>query len=234
MIIHMCSQRLFVYLLGGQWVYLYYKKSGPREPITHIATKACTIAPCILDDSWTRINRPIMTGTFKRYLYLFYKSVPGERPITSLSLGLQKQGDENEDMEKEIVDTGIRFKDSNIFVSLSRGQLGDERVHAVDDIAVELGSDQIPYRWSVAAFEGKSKGEEVPDWNAQVIYRTGHKALPVAPKLRFKEDGSFKIVQFADIHMATGPHSCYNAPSTVGGLELSEVYVALRGAPRLF
>jgi hypothetical protein len=155
-----------------------------------------------------------MTGTIKRYLYLFYKSVPGERPITSLSLGLQKHDDDgDEDMEKEIVDTGVRFKNNNVYLSFKRGQVGED--HALDNIAVELGANQIPYNWKVAGFEGKNEGEEVPDWNAQVIYRTGHKALPFVPKLRFKEDGSFKIAQFADIHMATGPHSCHNVPSTV-------------------
>ncbi|KAG0055621.1 purple acid phosphatase, partial [Gryganskiella cystojenkinii] len=199
---------------GGQWVYLYYKRSGPREPITQIATKACTIPPCNLDESWTRVNRPIMTGTLKRYLYLFYKSVPGERPITSVSLGLERSEEDDEDMDKEIIDTGVRFKNNNVFLNIKRGQ-HDDRAHGLDSLAVELGTNQVPYHWTVADFERKEEGVEVPDWNVQVIYRTGYRALPRVPKLRFQEDGSFKIVQFADIHMATGPHSCHNVPSTM-------------------
>ncbi|KAF9346866.1 hypothetical protein BGX26_001629 [Mortierella sp. AD094] len=199
---------------GGQWVYLYFKRAGPREPITHIATKACALPPCVLDDSWTRINRPIMTGTFKRYLYLFYKSVPGERPITHINLSLKGQSDEDdgEDVDKERIDTGIRYKNNNVFVAYKRGQHGDTE-HVIDNIAILLGSNPVPPNWDAATFERGA--EEVPDWNAQVIYRASNMALPKAPTLRFNEDGSFKIVQFADIHMATGPHSCHNVPSTM-------------------
>ncbi|KAF9111391.1 purple acid phosphatase [Mortierella sp. AM989] len=200
---------------GGQWVYLYFKRAGPREPITHIATKACTLPPCIMDDSWTRVNRPIMTGTLKRYLYLFYKSIPGERPITDINLSLkgQNNNDDDEDMDMERVDTGVRYKNNNVFLAYKRGQLGD-REHVIDNIAILLGSNPVPPNWNAANFEHDAK-QEVPDWNVQVIYRISSKASHKAPTLRFKEDGSFKIVQFADIHMATGPHSCYNVPSTM-------------------
>ena len=167
-----------------------------------------------MDESWTRVNRPIMTGTFKRYLYLFYKSVPGERPITSLSLSFkeQEEGSEGDDMDRGSIDTGVRYKNNNVYVAYKRGYLSHNS--AVDNIAIEIGSNPVPYNWNTASFEHDVK-EEVPDWNAQIIYRTGDKALPKVPKLRFKQDGSFKIVQFADIHMATGPHSCHNAPSSV-------------------
>ncbi|KAG0267347.1 purple acid phosphatase [Mortierella polycephala] len=197
---------------GGQWVYLYYKKSGPRQPITHIATKACTLPPCTLDDSWTRINRPISTGTLKRHLYLFYKSVPGERPITSLNLSLNKRNGK-QDLDSIMIDTGLRFKNNNVFVTYKRGQLGDH-IQPLDNIAVELGTNQIPYNWQVATFD-RNPEQDSPNWNAQIIYRTGEKALPKIPTLRLKRDGSFKIVQFADIHMATGPHSCHNAPNSM-------------------
>jgi hypothetical protein len=167
-----------------------------------------------MDDSWTRVNRPILTGTLKRYLYLFYKSVPGSPPITSLNLSLRQQQGDDGSVGRESIDTGIRFKDSNIFVNYQRGRLGD-RKGALDDIAVELGANPVPYGWNPATFDNDPEGDDVPNWNARVIYRTGEKVLPKVPALRFKDDGSFKIVQFADIHMATGPHSCYNAPSSV-------------------
>ncbi|KAG0300417.1 purple acid phosphatase [Dissophora globulifera] len=200
---------------GGQWVYLYFKRVGQRKPITQITTKACTFPPCTIDDSWTRVNRPIMTGTLKRYLYLFYKSVPGERPITSLNLSMnvQEEGGKDDDMDRESIDTGVNYKNNNVFITYRRGQMKDRHL-AVDDIAIELGSNPIPFSWSAASFD-RDAAQEAPDWNAQVIYRTGDKALPETPTLHFKQDGSFKIVQFADIHMATGPHSCHQAPSTM-------------------
>ncbi|KAI1313861.1 purple acid phosphatase [Mortierella claussenii] len=202
---------------GGQWVYLYFKRAGPREPITHIATKACALPPCTMDDSWTRINRPIMTGTFKRYLYLFYKSIPGERPITSINLSLKEQED-NDDSDQEgtdrgSIDTGVRHKNSNVYVTYQRGSI-DEQSQAVDNIAVQLGSNPVPHSWNAASFEHDAE-QDVPDWKAQLIYRRSDKVMPKKPILRFKQDGSFKIVQFADIHMATGPHSCHNVPTSM-------------------
>ncbi|KAF8982984.1 purple acid phosphatase [Entomortierella lignicola] len=198
---------------GGQWVYLYYKRAGRREPITHIATKACALPPCVMDDSWTRVNRPIMTGTLKRYLYIFYKSAPGERPITHLNLKLKGKDDNDEDVDKEHIDTGIRYKNSNVLVAYKRGQHEDSK-RAIDNIAILLGSNPVPPTWNEAVFEHDDE-QEIPDWNAQIIYRNNHKTIPKTPTLRFNEDGSFKIVQFADIHMATGPHSCHNVPSTM-------------------
>ncbi|KAG0205172.1 hypothetical protein BGX28_003167 [Mortierella sp. GBA30] len=184
---------------GGQWVYLYYRRQGQREPITHLATKACSLPPCTLDDSWTRVNRPIITGTFKRYLYFFYKSVPGERPITSLSLSLGKeeQGDggegEGEDIDYETIDTGVRYKKHSVYLTYHRGQIVENDHAAVDNIAVELGSNQILYGWNAASFDADSQ-VDLPDWNAQVIYRTGVAKLPRVPALRFKNDGSFKMM----------------------------------------
>ncbi|KAF9573316.1 purple acid phosphatase [Mortierella alpina] len=194
---------------GGQWVHLYLKRQGEREPITHIT--ACSVPLCSMDDSWTRVNRPIVTGTFKRNIHLFYKSVPGERPITSLGFSLAKQG--QVDIDQEMIDLGVVHKNSNVYLTYTRGQLGDNE-HAVDNIAVELGSNQIPYNWNAATFDAQSR-QDAPDWNAQVVYRNGAHRLPKAPTLRFKRDGSFKIVQFADIHMATGPHSCHQAPESM-------------------
>ncbi|KAG0087484.1 purple acid phosphatase [Podila epicladia] len=196
---------------GGQWVYLYYKKAGPREPITQIATKTCVLSTCTMDSSWTRINRPISTGTFKRYLYFFYKSVPGERPITDLQLLLD--GDAGNNVEQELIDTGVRFKNSNVLVAVTRGEVGD--AHAIDNVAVELGANEIPFSWNHASFQKANPDQEVPSWNAQVIYRRGQRELPKTPTLRFHSDGTFKIVQFADMHMATGPHMCFNVPSTM-------------------
>ncbi|KAG0376105.1 hypothetical protein BGX24_008275 [Mortierella sp. AD032] len=219
---------------GGQWVHLYYRKEGNRSPITHIATKACPLPRCLMDDSWTRVNRPILTGTFKRYLYLFYKSVPGERPITNLNLSLRQQQDDDDSVGRESIDTGIRFKDSNIYVNYQRSRPGD-RKESLDNIAVELGTNPVPYGWNSATFDKDPEGGDVPDWNAQIIYRTGERVLPKVPTLKFKEDGSFKIVQFADIHMATGPNSCYNAPSSMactGDINTSEMMERMLDAER--
>ncbi|KAF9277112.1 purple acid phosphatase [Mortierella alpina] len=198
---------------GGQWVHLYLKRQGQRELITHIA--ACAVPLCTMDDSWTRVNRPIATGTFKRNINLFYKSVPGERPITSIGFTLDKQGQAGKgaDVDQEMIDIGVVHKKNNVYLTYTRGQVGDNE-HAVDNIAVELGSNQIPYNWNAATFDANSR-QDAPDWNAQVVYRNGVHRLPKAPTLRFKRDGSFKIVQFADIHMATGPHSCHQAPESM-------------------
>ncbi|KAF9903396.1 purple acid phosphatase [Linnemannia zychae] len=218
---------------GGQWVHLYYRKEGNRSPITQITTKACPLPQCSMDDSWTRVNRPILTGTFKRYLYFFYKSVPGERPITNLNLSLRQQQDDDS-IGKGSIDTGIRFKGSNIFVNYQRGRLGD-RKDVLDNIAVELGTNPVPYGWNRATFDSDPDSGDLPDWNAQIIYRTGEKTLPRTPTLKFKDDGSFKIVQFADIHMATGPHSCYNAPSSMsctGDINTSEMMERVLEAER--
>ncbi|KAF9332260.1 purple acid phosphatase [Podila minutissima] len=189
--------------------------TGPREPITQIATKACVLSTCAMDSSWTRINRPISTGTFKRYLYFFYKSVPGERPITDMQL-LLDGGDGNDggdNVNQEVIDTGVRFKNSNVLVAVTRGEVGD--AHAIDNVAVELGANEIPFSWNHASFQKASPDQEVPSWNAQIIYRSGQRELPKTPTLRFHNDGTFKIVQFADMHMATGPHMCFNVPSTM-------------------
>ncbi|KAF9580966.1 hypothetical protein BGW38_002185 [Lunasporangiospora selenospora] len=195
---------------GGQWVYLYYKREGPRDPITHIAAKACVLPLCNLDDSWTRVNRPIITGTLQRYLYLFYKSVPGEPPITSVSLRLDLPNSHST-ARREFIDTGVRFNKRNL---------------PLDNLAVELGLNPPPFNWHAVEFD-QEPDQAVPNWNARIIYRTGTgRTLPKKPVLRFRQDGSFKIVQFADMHMATGPHMCFGVPSNMnctGDINTSEM-----------
>ncbi|KAG9072672.1 purple acid phosphatase [Linnemannia hyalina] len=159
----------------------------------------------------------------------------GERPIASLNLSLRSQqpDDEDDGAPGESIDTGIRFKDSNVYVNYRRGRLGN-RKDVLDNLAVELGNNPVPYGWNLASFDHDPE-EDVPDWNAQIVYRTGEKALPKVPTLKFKDDGSFKIVQFADIHMATGPHSCYNAPSSMtctGDINTSEMMERVLEAER--
>ncbi|KAF9158292.1 hypothetical protein DFQ26_007797 [Actinomortierella ambigua] len=219
---------------GGQWVYLYYKRDqkGRRDPITHIAVKACPLPTCSMDDSsWTRVNRAIKTNSFtKRYLYLFYKSIPGESPITNLRFTLDGTSSPN------TVSLGVQTPSrQDLFLTFDRlrhknwgdNDNSDFGQAVVDNLAVELGSNPIPYGWyrtELDQQEGESDKSHLaasqaalPDWNAQIVYRLGAIQKPSTPQLQFRKDGSFKIVQFADIHMATGGHTCFNAPDDKKG-----------------
>ncbi|KAF9975543.1 hypothetical protein BGZ73_000803 [Actinomortierella ambigua] len=212
---------------GGQWVYLYYKRdqTGARDPITHVTVKACPLPACSLDNSWTRVNRAIKTGSLmKRYLYLFYKSVPGEPPITNLRFTTDGSSSSN------AVNLGFQTsKNQDLFLAYDHvpdkewhKYSGDNSRTFVDNLAVELGPNPMPYGWHRAELDkpeghGVDSSErdmgELPNWNAQIVYRMGAVQKPPTPQLYFREDGSFKIVQFADIHMATGGHMCFNAPN---------------------
>ncbi|KAG0232974.1 purple acid phosphatase [Actinomortierella wolfii] len=202
---------------GGQWVYLYYKRDqkGRRDPITHIAVKACPLPLCNMDDnSWTRVNRAIKTNSLtKRYIYLFYKTVPGEPPITKLKFTFDNSGDSN------AISLGVQTsKRQELFLSYERASSKswsvDNSSDVIDNLAVELGTNPIPYGWHRTEFDKDESNQNavLSDWNAQIIYREGAIETPPTPQLYFREDGSFKIVQFADIHMATGSHMCFNAP----------------------
>ncbi|KAG0018687.1 hypothetical protein BGZ80_006873, partial [Entomortierella chlamydospora] len=164
-------------------------------PITHI--KVLQGQGAQLGPDWERVEGNLNDGNRGPVLTLFVKRERGQAPIESL-----------------VVKYGF---DSHAAIGYDRVPMdlnvGTDTKHVIDNIAVLLGSNPVPPNWDAAAFES-GVGQDVPDWNAQVIYRTSNKALPKAPTLRFNEDGSFKIVQFADIHMATGPHSCHNVPST--------------------
>ncbi|KAF9351310.1 hypothetical protein BGX34_000682 [Mortierella sp. NVP85] len=194
----------------GPVLTLFVKRDPKQAPISSIVVKYGFDSHAAIGYDQLPMDLNAGTGTNKRYLYLYYKSVPGERPITRLSLSLKDQP-EQDTLDRGVIDTGVRYKSQSVYVTYERNKSEGDLGHAIDNIAIEIGSNPVPYNWNTALFEYDAH-QEPPNWNAQLIFRTGNKALPTVPKLRFHEDGSFKILQFADIHMATGPHSCYGAP----------------------
>ena len=188
--------------------------------ITDIAVTKCSslsvLSSCKRDgNSWHRIEKDLYLGAkwfSNAYVHVQRKKVdellPNDRVIMDIVIGrldpsIGKKGEEDEQWDSR--PEGIWIKHS------AKRHASDEKM-AVTGVDVLFGADAVDPRqgWEIkdgSLLLDSSNG----DHQARLSIRKGKHIEPTKPVPRIRENGKFKILQVADLHLSTGLGKCRDA-----------------------
>ncbi|KAK6208683.1 calcineurin-like phosphoesterase [Colletotrichum tabaci] len=195
--------------------------------ITDITVTKCSainvFSSCKLDtDKWHRIEKDLYLGkswTTSAYVHIARKKeeelVAEDKVVMDVSVGrldpaTAKKGEEDERWES---------RPYGLWVKRSSNQKDSDSKKAVTGIDVLFGDDAVEARdgWEITGTPLLLPlNEEVPV--THITVRRGSQKEPHKPQPRIPENGRFKIVQLADLHLSTGVGKCRDAvPETYNG-----------------
>lgn len=198
--------------------------------VTDVSIAQCSavnpFASCKLDpEKWHRIEKDLYLGKkWSKHAYIHVARKKEEDLLADDKIVLDifvgkldptstRGGEDGEDGKWESRPLGLWVKRT------SNQKLGDskETITAVD---VLFGDDAVEARegWSIASGVNLllSSGENIPAAHPSV--RRGSQKDPIKPQPRIPDNGKFKIMQIADLHLSTGVGKCRDAvPNSYNG-----------------
>ncbi|KAK4114875.1 Metallo-dependent phosphatase [Canariomyces notabilis] len=189
--------------------------------ITDVALRQCStlnvFSSCKLDPAvWHRIDKDLYLGKglfSSAYLHVQHKreeeltaddKVVIDLAVGRLNPGANEKGGKGQE-KWEARPAGLWIKRSN-----KRG--ASDSKNAVTAVDVLFGDDAVEARpgWAITGTPLLlDTGSNVPA--AHITIRRGVAQEPVKPVLRIGENGRFKIMQLADLHLSTGVGHCRDA-----------------------
>lgn len=170
-------------------------------------------------DGWQRIEKDLYLGSgwvSSAYVHIQRKReeelLPDDRVILDVAVGLldpstRKKGEGDERWE---------FKTAGIWVKHSAKRHASDEKKAVTGVDVLFGPDAVDPRegWEI---KGTSLllGSSGEAHQARLSIRRGTHGAPTQPEPQINENGKFKILQVADLHLSTGVGHCRD-PMPVG------------------
>ncbi|KAI8364242.1 Metallo-dependent phosphatase-like protein [Blakeslea trispora] len=204
--------------IGGYHLYMYYSQDGPKDPISSITAKECFTDNCYIE-GWERVEKDLNKGiVVGMSVYLFYKRSKTDDPVTDVIVLLNDQTSP-EGYTKIDVNLNSIFRGDAIHVWYRTTPSNPDVLRdAVQDLAIEFGKPSVtPYGWQKINVDLNSAGNGKESFGepTYLFIRKGYKELPKMDQLAFNQDGSFKIVQFADLHFTNEEGNCRDMPANV-------------------
>ncbi|KAI7868872.1 Metallo-dependent phosphatase-like protein [Spinellus fusiger] len=199
--------------IGGTPLYLFYSQDGPKDPITALTAKACFTKLCYME-GWERVegdcNKDVVVGM---HVYLFYKREKSQPPVTDVVLVLDDQTEPEGYLKVDLDLNYITFRGASIHLWYKiQSSPTEEDIHsAVQDMAIEYGPNAtIPFGWERldTDLNSNSNGDGGFGEPTFLFIRRGYAQLPRRTPLIFREDGTFKILQLADLHFTNEEGEC--------------------------
>ena len=196
----------------------YMPSHHPGHVVTDITVAKCSsvnlLSSCDLDPKkWQRVEKDLYLGhkwTTSAYLYVSRKReeelTPEDSVVMDVSVGRLDPGAQ--------AGTGEQWESrpAGLWIKRSTNKKSSDSDSAVTDIDVLFGDDAVEARegWAITGTPlllgaGKSV------LSAHITVRRGAHVLPKKPKLRIPDNGRFKIMQLADLHLSTGVGVCRDA-----------------------
>lgn len=201
-------------------IHTYLPAHHPGLVITDITVTKCSkvnvFSSCKLDsDVWQRVEKDLYLGSgwvSSAYLHVKRKEekdlTPDDKVVVDVTVGRLVPA--SEEKEKE----GVKWvsRPAGLWLKRSAKPHASDSDSAVTAIDILFGADAVDPRegWRVTGTPlllGTS-GEVL---EARLSIRRGHPVAPVKPKPRIGENGKFKIMQAADLHLSTGTGHCRDA-----------------------
>jgi hypothetical protein len=137
--------------------------------------------------------------------------IEGEKVVVDISVG---RLDPNTDIKESVKDTDDHWEKRNAGIWLKRSakRHASDNVNAVTAVDVLFGADAVDPRqgWGIVGtallLDTNNEGQE-----ARLSVRRGKHAIQTRVVPRIKENGKFKIMQAADLHLSTGIGHCRDA-----------------------
>ncbi|KAI8137836.1 Metallo-dependent phosphatase-like protein [Fennellomyces sp. T-0311] len=199
--------------VGGESVYLFYSQAGSKDPITAVSAKACLTDDCYMD-GWHRVEKDVNKGVvIGMRVYLFYQRAHGGPPVTDIEIVLNDQSTP-EGYHKVDVDLNqlmIRGASIHLWYQVKEKPTDDDFSDAIQELAIEYGhAAVVPFGWTKIPVDLNSDGDGKGGLGEPtfLLYRRGYPKLPEIKPLGFGEDGTFKILQLADLHFTNDEGVC--------------------------
>ncbi|KAL1918535.1 uncharacterized protein VTP21DRAFT_3195 [Calcarisporiella thermophila] len=188
----------------GEVVNLFYQPKTKEVPISDITVEVCDDKACE-KEGWTKSNHDLNADVSDKYIYIFYKRLGHGAAITDLKASTKTDMPGYIRIETNL-NEGTEGKPVYLFYKKSK------KGTPVYDITVLSGQDLVdPYGYTKV---DQDLNVESSGYPVYLYYRHKQKELPQTPKLKFHRDGTFKILQLADLHMTSNRGGCIDIPKT--------------------
>lgn len=184
--------------------------------ITDIRITKCSslnvFSSCTLDsDLWHRIEKDLYLGKSMSHAYVHIQRKreeelqPDDKIVVDVSVGRLDPGSSVKGQEEERWDS----RGAGLWVKRTAKRRAGDKKNAVTAVDVLFGEDAVEARdgWAIKGTPLLLDGSMV----AHVTVRTGSHQDAAKPRLRIGDNGKFKIVQLADLHLSTGVGHCRDA-----------------------
>jgi hypothetical protein len=194
----------------------YLPQHHPGLVITDIAVKKCSLfSSCKIEgDNWHRIEKDLYLGS--SYISSAYVHIQRKKEeelkledtvILDITVGRLDPSTGKKDEGNERWES----KPEGIWVKRSAKRHASDEKTAVTGVDVLFGPDAVDPRegWEIkdtALLLGSGEAHQ-----ARLSIRRGSPSVPVKPVPRIGENGKFKILQVADLHLSTGVGVCRDA-----------------------
>ncbi|KAG2178207.1 hypothetical protein INT43_003460 [Umbelopsis isabellina] len=202
--------------VGGE--HLYYHQDGSAEPITAISAKSCFSDDCYIE-GWERVPKDVNEGVIIGFrVYLFFKRERGNSPVTDMVVVLDDQTPPEGYIKVDVDLNSGTVRGASIFLyyKIESNLTEDDLKTAVQQMAVAYGDSLgTPYGWNKINVDLNSQGHDSSDGFGQptfLFFRRGYEVPEKVPPLTFKADGTFKILQLADLHFSNNKGKCRDVP----------------------
>ncbi|CAO3670053.1 unnamed protein product [Umbelopsis ramanniana] len=200
--------------VGGEHLYLFYHQEGPVDAITAITAKSCFSDDCYME-GWERVPKDLNEGVVVGFrVYLFYQREKDHSPVTDIVIIVDDQTPP-EGYTKVDVDLNrgtIRGASIYLYYKVKENASVEDRATAIQELAIEYGEAAVtPYSWTKISVDLNSKGIGSSEGFGEptfLFYRRAYSVPDKVGPLKFRSDGSFKILQLADLHFSNNRGSC--------------------------
>ncbi|KAK9703123.1 Phosphatase dcr2 [Basidiobolus ranarum] len=189
----------------GEKATLFYQPKVEEEtlvPISDIAVEACDSANCV-KAGWIRSDHDLNINAGGKFVYLFYKQENTNSYVNDIKASTQTS---IAGYERIATDLNAGTKGQPVYLFYKKGT--DQPIYSV---TFESGKDLVDPFGYVKIDQDLNVGTGADE--VYLYYRNKPIQLPSTPQLSFHNDGTFKILQLADLHMTSHRSQCYDVPT---------------------
>lgn len=195
----------------------------PGLIVTDVTIASCSsiniFSSCDLDpQKWHRVDKELYLGkawTSRAYLFVSRKReedlTTDDRVVMDVSVGRLDPGSSAEG------ESVWEARPGGLWIKRSNNKKSSDSDDAIADIDVLFGDDAAEARdgWAITGTPLLLSG---PWYSVHVTVRRGEHQSPKKPKPRIPDNGRFRIMQIADLHLSTGVGACREAvPNSYNG-----------------
>lgn len=208
----------------------YMPSHHPGRIVTDVTIVTCStvnvFSSCDLDPArWHRVEKELFLGqawTSRAYMYVSLKREEDLGPMDSVVMDVSVgRLDPTQHAERDDT-SGEQWwepRPSGLWIKRSNNKKSSDSKDVVTDVDILFGDDAVEARdgWAITGTplllgQGPSK------YSAHVTVRRGPHHVPKKPQPRIPDNGRFKIMQIADLHLSTGVGVCRDAvPNSYNG-----------------
>lgn len=196
----------------------YMPQHHPGLVVTDVTVAKCSnvniFSSCDLDPNrWHRVEKELYLGqawTSKAYMFVSRKReedlTPEDTVVMDVSVGRLDPGSQTESAEQ------WEARPAGLWIKRSSSHKASDSDAAITDVDVVFGDDAVEARegWSITGTPLLLDSDNTFISTHVTVRRGPHREVK-RPRPRINDNGRFKIMQVADLHLSTGVGHCRDA-----------------------